>query len=88
MNNNKPNKFYKFSLPQGHYGCGKSSDITIYVAAPDFLSAMDKARQFPSVKHHRIALSGQEITLEEYLENKRSGYNAYHNKGSEAICGR
>ncbi len=64
-------KYYAITVPRGHCGVGRSTDITFVFQAKTLLDAMDKARRMPSVKHTRMILSGKEITFEEYTQYRK-----------------
>lgn len=69
-------KYYKVSCPRGHFGVGRSGDITFAFKADNALTAMDMARKMPGVKHTSMIYKTTEITAEEYFEfRKTSAYN-------------
>lgn len=45
--------FYKIRVKQGHCGSGYSMPITFVFEAIDLFDAMEKAKNMPSVKHHK-----------------------------------
>lgn len=71
-------KFYMIVCQRGHCGCGHSTEIKFAIRANNLLSAMDKARKMPSVKHTKLALYGKEISEQEYNEYRAiSAYERY-----------
>lgn len=64
---------------RGHCGTGRSTEIKFAIAAKNLLEACDIARRIPSVKHTRIAISGKEISKQEYIEyRKTSAYKRFN----------
>lgn len=57
----------------GHCGRGNARDISFAIAAKNLLSALQRAKHFPGVKHHnsQYLLQGVEITEEEYNERRK-----------------
>lgn len=71
-------KYFLITCVRGHCGNGHSTEIKFAFEAKDLLSACDKAKRMPSVKHTRLVLHGKEITKEEYIEYRKiSAYERY-----------
>ena len=71
-------KHYLITCTRGHCGVGHSTEIKFAIRAENMISAMDRARHMPSVKHTRIILLGKEISEEEYNEyRQKSAYERY-----------
>lgn len=64
-------KYYLITCHRGHCGIGHSTEITFAIAAKNLLSAMDKAKKMPSVKHTRMICNGREITEAQYKEYRK-----------------
>ena len=72
------NKYYKVIAKGGHRGRSKCGELVFYVKAPDAYVAMQKAKRFPAVKHHReTPFSVVEVDEATYIEGKKQ--NAYEN---------
>ena len=72
-------KYYAVTVPQGHHGCGRSGELTLYFKAFNAYDAMMLARRMPSVKHSKICFKATEITKEEYIEKRQvSSYHREH----------
>ena len=67
---------------RGHLGTGRSTEIKFAIAAENLLHACNVARKMPSVKHSRIALSGYEVSYEEFTEYRKiSAYDRLERQG-------
>ena len=64
-------RFYKVCTTRGHLGAGRGAEITFYIAAPDVMTAINKAQKMPAVKHSKFAVSAKEITKDEYMEGRK-----------------
>jgi hypothetical protein len=74
-------RYYKVICPRGHVGTKRYATITFYFAAENALSAMDKGKRMGGIKHSRMPLSCQEITVDEYRANlTRNAYVAAYAK--------
>lgn len=80
----KTQRYYKIKARGGHVGAGKSVELTFYIKAPNYSSAMQQVRNMPAVQHNRgdAILSVCQISEEEYNKN-RENYSAYdvYNRG-------
>lgn len=74
-------KYYKVMVERGHIGAGDSLESAFYFEANNAYHAMCLARKMPSVKHNKLPLKVEEITMEEYLEGRK--ISAYHQEGQE-----
>lgn len=64
-------KYYAVTCHKGHCGRGRSVEITFAFQAGNLLSAMDKAKRMPGVKHTRMIISAKEITSQEYVKYRQ-----------------
>lgn len=70
-------KYYRVLCQRGHVGTKRSSTITFFFEAENALSAMEKGRNMPGVKHGKLPLECKEITAAEYMRNlQRNAYEA------------
>lgn len=72
--------YYEIKCKLGHSGTGQFRIITFYIKAKDVVTAIDKAKSMPGVKHHSTsAIVGlKSISEVEYIENrKQSAYESF-----------
>lgn len=63
-------RYYKATVVRGHQGRGiHNGVITFYFQAKNAVEAMDLAKRQGGVKHSRLPLNCQEVTMEEYQAN-------------------
>ena len=70
-------KYYKVQVLLGHMGTSKGLVTSLFIEAENILLAIDRARNFPGVKHSRSPEKAVEISFEEYSKGIESkDYNA------------
>ena len=55
--------WFRASLNMGHVGAGNATDETIYIQAPDALTAWEIAKRFPGAKKSRRGTEGNSLLL-------------------------
>ena len=77
-------KFFKIMARGGHVGAGHEAELVFYIKAGDVLSAINKVRHMPAVKHDKRNVITKVIIIseEEYNNGRKekSAYDVYKKK--------
>lgn len=69
-------RYFAVTCKHGHHGNRKYFPITFVFDAEDAISAMDRGKKMPGVKHDAPILECREISYSEYIERRKM--SAYH----------